>query len=111
MCAGRLGTRSWHTTRRRYDRPERLELKGNSYEGGSFPLVWQSLSCLWRYTCCSRGVLGTGLEPPPIELPDPIMAQEPSAIDIVVERLKREEGLRLEAYRDSGGRPHRRVRL
>ena len=37
-----------------------------------------------------------------IELP-PIVAQEPNPIDIVVERLKREEGLRLEAYRDSEG--------
>ena len=49
------------------------------------------------------GVSGTGLEPPPIVVLDPIMAQEPSVIDIVVERLKLEEGLRLEAYRDSGG--------
>ena len=49
------------------------------------------------------GSSGTGLELPPVVVLDPIMAQEPSAIDIVVERLKLEEGLRLDAYRDSGG--------
>ena len=37
-----------------------------------------------------------------IELP-PIVAQEPSVLDILVERLKTEEGLRLDTYRDSEG--------
>ena len=43
------------------------------------------------------------IELPPVVVQDPIMAQEPNPIDIVVERLKLEEGLRLESYRDSGG--------
>ena len=49
------------------------------------------------------GVFRPGIEPPPIVVLDPIMAQEPSVLDIVVERLKREEGVRLDVYRDSEG--------
>ena len=54
-------------------------------------------SFVWR-----PGSSGTGLELPPIEL-DPIIVQEPNPVDIVVERLKTEEGLRLDVYRDSEG--------
>ena len=57
--------------------------------------AWVFVALVWVF----------GIEDEPmieVQLP-PIMAQEPSVIDIVVERLKREEGLRLEAYRDSEG--------